>query len=174
MLLAVQLINIARGVTTRENMQKHELHGMAATMTAAISAGTMSTDAAELQDRNAPSNATRAVQPKPTTSVFRSMWTLFGLDTFMTTITGRRSGATQDKRKNPFTRGVAQNFQDFFCDVTHVLKPRNNGKALLGGELIDYTSLYEPPPRRWTRIAPVEGPSGVSYQSVTTEETYDD
>lgn len=69
---------------------------------------------------------------------------MFGVDTFLATAstTGEQS---RTARKNPFSRGWIQNFRDFFCDPVPVFGSRSHGEALLGGQRVDYTTLYEVP-----------------------------
>jgi len=46
------------------------------------------------------------------------------------------------------------NCKDFWCEPGSVFGEKENGEALLGGERVNYTKLYEPPPRmdgRWAR-----------------------
>lgn len=180
MLVFVQLLQISRAVTTRENMKGFDLESPAAAVTSAILAGTPSVDGAELNDRNAgPSDmhadaAASAGQQRPRQSWWQQCKTMLGIDTFiMIALHGSRASEVQaQRRRNPFTRGIVQNLKDFFYDSEPIFKIRTDGKAMLGGEVVDYTTMYEAPPRRHTRIAPFEGPGGeIVYQSVTTEES---
>ncbi|KAB8349716.1 hypothetical protein FH972_023731 [Carpinus fangiana] len=176
MLVFVQLLQISRAVTTRENMKGFDLEGPAAAVTSAVLTGTPSVDGAELSDRNAgPSmDASAPVPQRPRQSGWQQCKTVLGIDSFLAiALHGSRAHEVQaQRRRNPFTRGVVTNLTDFFYDVEPIFKMRRDGRAMLGGEVVDYTTLYEAPPRRRTRIAPFEGPGGdIVYRSVTEEES---
>ncbi|KAI5811242.1 hypothetical protein DFH27DRAFT_597047 [Peziza echinospora] len=62
---------------------------------------------------------------------------------------GRGRGGNR-KPKNPFSRGCVQNCKDFWCDPKPVFSAgtaggRDGGEAVLGGEIVDYFTLYETP-----------------------------
>lgn len=180
MLVVAQFLQISRAVTTRENMKGFDFEGPAAAVTSAILTGTPSVEGAALTDRNeGPSGmhadaAASIGSNRPSRSWFRQCITMLGIDTFLQIALhgSRASDVRAQRRRNPFTRGLFQNLKDFFYDCEPIFKLRSEGKAMLGGEIVDYTTMYEAPPRRRTRIAPFQTPGGdIVYQSVTTEES---
>lgn len=70
---------------------------------------------------------------------------MLGIDTFLATAlrSGPQATPRERAKKNPFSRGWIQNFKDFWCDSQPVFGSRVNGEALLGGEKVDYTTLYD-------------------------------
>ena len=89
---------------------------------------------------------------------------ILGLDSFIATASGKAA-----KKSNPFSRGVIRNCQDFWCDPAPYLRVRENGAAMLDGEVVNYTMLYEPPSRARTRNAGY-GDAGGMYHSVGDDE----
>jgi palmitoyltransferase len=85
---------------------------------------------------------------------------MFGVDVFLKTA---RSGSEQRtiEKRNPFSKGWITNFKDFFCDTTSVFKARPSGEALLGGEKVDYTSMFDVPTAGGTRRR-----GGMEYSAV--------
>lgn len=94
---------------------------------------------------------------------FFAQWKkLLGLDAFM--ITASDASSTGNRlRQNPFSRGIITNCRDFWLDPAPYFGRRNVGDAMLGGEVINYARLYEPPLRR-------RGRRGMQYQQVGEEE----
>lgn len=84
---------------------------------------------------------------------------MFGVDVFLKTT---QSDSTQERR-NPFSRGWIRNFQDFFCDSSSVFRARPSGEALLGGEKVDYTSLFDVPLQA---AGGVRRREGMTYEAV--------
>lgn len=72
---------------------------------------------------------------------------ILGVDPFIETVTGRGAATTKNKRKkkNPYSRGCLTNCKDFWCDPAPVFGRREAGSAILGGERVDYTAMYESP-----------------------------
>ena len=173
MLMFVQLVQISRAQTTLENMKGHpQLSGPGALATAAVTAGTTSLEGAELTGHDTGPNAGAQDKPrKPKESWFEQWKKLLGIDTFIATaMHGSRADEVRARQgQNPFTRGCLTNCRDFFCDTAPVFGKRKNGEAMLGGEEVDYTSMYEPPPRMRMRTN-LRGGSDVNYYSVNTDE----
>ncbi|KAL8903212.1 MAG: hypothetical protein Q9207_004078 [Kuettlingeria erythrocarpa] len=151
MLFIVQSVQIARGLTTWESMRTHVHDSTPATkmVTSAITAGTTSLSAASLT--NAGMGPDPAIGPGPPDNAparkqgyFAQWQKLLGLDTFIATATGR-SG--RRKRGNPFSRGIVTNCRDFWFDPAPYFGRRENGAAMLDGEVINYTRMYETPSR---------------------------
>ncbi|PSN69248.1 palmitoyltransferas-like protein akr1 [Corynespora cassiicola Philippines] len=169
MLLAVQLIQVARNLTTYESMRGHlHSHTAADAINSFVTTGDTSQD---VTGGNAPTNGFGSGQDTgdaaPRRPVKRSIWDqwkrLLGLDTFVATAL-RGSQANQRRaRGNPFSRGIITNCKDFFCDGAPVFKSKESGYARLGGERVDYTRMYEVPKMRYQR-------SGGTYEAVTADE----
>lgn len=165
MLCAVQSVQIARNQTTYENMRGHmsldHPHGASRAITSALVSGTTSVEAAGLTASGQGPNPTvpsGARHPRSRGGFFAAWKKLLGLDTFVATATRPRRG------KNPFSRGAITNCRDFWCDPSPVLKKREDGKALLDGEVVDYYHMYETPLRMRAT------PGGRGYTSVASED----
>lgn len=172
MLLIVQLIQIARAMTTFESMGGRIQHGSQASeaITAALTAGSTSMDDAQLTQTG--------MGPDPALSsghrrgharkegCFSQWIKLLGLDTFVATA----SGEVRSKRRgNPFSRGVITNCKDFWCDPAPYFGKRENGAAMLGGDVVNYSRMYETPPRMKARRSRQDDEGGM-YHSVVSEE----
>lgn len=171
MLLIVQLVQIARAQTTFERMRGH-MHGSQASeaITSALVAGTTSLSGAQLThsgigpDPALPSGLRRN---RPRKDGCFSQWIkLLGLDTFVATAQG---GVRSRRRDNPFTRGIITNCKDFWYDSAPYFGRRENGAAMLDGEVINYTRMYETPPRMRARRSPHDSEGGI-YHSVSGED----
>ncbi|ODA76876.1 hypothetical protein RJ55_07392 [Drechmeria coniospora] len=139
MLVFTQFFQVSRAMTTYENMTG--IHISPPTM-ALTSTGTPLD----------PSLALAASAETPGASrhkggVLKQWSRLLGVDPFIETITGRgaASGKNKRKNKNPYSRGCLSNCRDFWCDPSPVFGQRENGSAVLGGEKVDYTAMYESP-----------------------------
>lgn len=154
MLLIVQLVQIGRAQTTYESMkaQRH-LHGhgsgFADAATNFAATGTTSAAEAGLTDAARGPDPAAESAPRPPESCLGRWQRLLGLDTFMATaLYGSRADEVRSRqRQNPFTRGMLTNCKDFWCEPSPVFGRHDNGVALLGGERVDYTSMYEAPGR---------------------------
>lgn len=173
MLLIVQVLQIARAQTTVESMRGRVQHGWQASeaITSALVAGSTSMDGAQLGHTGMgpdPVVPPRSRQSRPRRHEgFFSQWIkLLGLDTFVATATG---GVRVRRRRNPFSRGVITNCKDFWCDSAPYFRRRENGSAMLGGDIVNYTRMYETPPRMKARRSPHGGESEL-YQSVGSED----
>jgi len=142
MLLFVQFIQVSRAMTTYENM--HGVHD------ASVTSAFTSTGAP--LDPNHPSlGATDgAAGPRPHQHGQRGGWLkqwgrILGVDPFIETVTGRgaATGKKNKKKKNPYSRGCVSNCKDFWMDPAPVFGRRENGAAVLGGEPVNYTDMYE-------------------------------
>jgi hypothetical protein len=138
MLLIVQLVQITRGLTTYEAMSSHKHHHTSPLETF-VATGSASIEGAQLGAEGRGPDPVHP--PKPKKGCLGNWMSMFGVDVFLRTT---RSDAAEEKR-NPFSRGWVTNFKDFFCDASSVFKARPSGEALLGGEKVDYTSLYDVP-----------------------------
>lgn len=171
MLVFVQLIQIARALTTRENMKGHDhFSTVAEVVTSAAVAGTTSLEGAQVESDTAngpgPGAARRAHNHARKQGLLQQWKTLLGLDTFLATAMygSRAEEVMAQQRRNPWTRGVTVNCSDFFCDPAPVFGKRQSGQGLLGGQPIDWTATYEIPPRE-----PMQARSG-GYETVATDE----
>jgi palmitoyltransferase ZDHHC13/17 len=154
MLLFVHLTQIARNITTYETMKGAVQAGP---LMAAVTAGTMSVDGAQLDGPEAgvgESSAHGHGHSHKKKEGFLSQWSkLLGIDTFITVAfqgyKGSRSKAerTRQRKSNPWTRGVLRNCQDFWGDGPVMVRrgPTESTKARLGGEDVDYAFVYDVP-----------------------------
>lgn len=160
MLLFTQSIQIARALTTYENM--YGILDTAAT-TAFTSTG-HPLDPSHSSISGAGAGAGHMHRP----GKFKQWSRVLGIDPFIETIAGRgaATGKRATQRKNPYTRGCVANCKDFWCDSEPVFGKRENGKATLGGHTVDYTAMYESP-----RLMQATGRRGrEGYEAVGTDE----
>jgi palmitoyltransferase ZDHHC13/17 len=169
MLLCVQLLQIARNLTTYESMHGHlNSHTPAEAVTSFVTTGDTSQDVA---GGSAPttgfgSGADTEDAPrrrKPKQSVWDQWKRLLGIDTFVATALHGSQANQRQQRGNPFSRGVIINCKDFWCDGAPMLQKKESGYARLGGDRVDYTRLYEVPKMRYQR-------GGGRYEAVAAEE----
>ncbi|KAL8873576.1 MAG: hypothetical protein Q9174_000968 [Haloplaca sp. 1 TL-2023] len=137
-------------------------------ITSALTAGTTSLSGASLT--NAGLGPDPAISSGPghlrKDGCFAQWKKLLGLDTFVTIAFGRKA---KRRRGNPFSRGVITNCKDFWFDPSPYFGRRENGNAMLEGEMVNYTKMYESPPRmRLQKLRGDEG--GGRYQSVDSED----
>lgn len=172
MLLLVQLLQIARALTTFESMRGHlNSHTPAETLTTFVTTGATSQETGSGPLNGAGSGQDTGDQPRRPQkkhSVWGQWKRLLGLDTFFATaFRGSQANQARD-RGNPFSRGIITNCKDFWCDGTPIFGSKDPGMALLGGQKVDYTKIYEPPPRMTMRRA--EGRRG-NYEAVGTDDS---
>jgi hypothetical protein len=177
MLLCVQLLQIARNLTTYESMRGHlNSHTTADAINSFITTGDTSQDVSSSggvggagttngfgsgQDTG---DAPRR-RPEAKVSIWEQWKRLLGIDTFLTiALHGSQGHAIQRQRQsNPFSRGIVSNCKDFWCDQSPMFGARENGYARVGGERVDYTRLYEVPKMRFARGN--DGGEGGRYES---------
>lgn len=171
MLMTVQLVQIARATTTYESMRGHT-HGnsqAATAITAALTTGSTSIEGAQLGNAGMGPNPNVPNGPRPHAhkeGCFGQWKKLLGLDTFVVTATG----AGQPRRRgNPYSRGIVTNCKDFWCDPAPIFRRRENGAAMLDGDVVNYTRMYETPPRMKLR-RPRHDADGGMYHSVGCED----
>ncbi|KAF2111144.1 palmitoyltransferas-like protein akr1 [Lophiotrema nucula] len=173
MLLCVQLLQVARNLTTYESMRGHlNSHTPAEAVTSFVTTGDTSQEVTG--EGSAPMNgfgsgqdtddAPKRKQPKH--SVWDQWKRLLGLDTFVATALQGSQANQRQQRGNPWSRGIITNCKDFWCDSAPVFQRKESGYARLGGERVDYTRLYEVPKMRYQR-------SGGRYEAVAAEEEGD-
>ena len=172
MLMSVQLLQVARAKTTYETMRgtMHESTHTAAAITSALTAGSTNTEGAQLNSAGMGPNPAIPGGHRPHAKkegCFAQWKKILGLDTFVVAATG--GDGRLRKRGNPFSRGVITNCKDFWCDPAPIFGKRENGAAMLDGEVVNYTRLYETPPRMKLRRPRQEG-DGSMYHSVGTED----
>ncbi|KAI1497545.1 hypothetical protein F5X99DRAFT_362195 [Biscogniauxia marginata] len=152
MLIFVQFVQVARAMTTYENMYGIQ-DGSASSL------GSAFTSTGAPLNPNHPDAATppsAAADPLGTGRGahahkhrgFLQQWgRLLGVDTFIETATGRGAATAKKmrKKKNPYSKGYIQNCRDFWCDPAPVFGRRETGDAMLGGQRINYTEIYESP-----------------------------
>lgn len=153
MLLFVQFFQVARAMTTYENMV-----GVNRVSSSSLTSAFTSTGAplnASTADGLPPSG--NAAQPdgshghghKHGGGFIKSMSKLLGVDAFIETATGRGAatgGKSQRRRgKNPYSRGCVTNCKDFWFDSAPLFGQRENGTAMLNGQVVNYADMYESP-----------------------------
>lgn len=163
MLVFTQLVQISRAMTTYENMTG--IHTREATA-ALTSTGTPLDPSLSAVAASTASPAGNGVKQKG--GLLKRWSHILGVDPFIETITGRGAamGRKRRKKKNPYSRGCVSNCKDFWCDPAPVFGQRENGTAVLGGDKIDYTAIYESPMLMHLTGMRTRGP----YEAVETEE----
>ncbi|KAH7329512.1 Palmitoyltransferase AKR1 [Stachybotrys elegans] len=164
MLIFTQLVQVSRAMTTYENM--FGIRDTALT-TAFTSTGTPLDPNHPTLSASAPGGHGHAHKHK---GGMLNQWArLLGVDPFIETIRGRGAATGKNKRrkKNPYSRGCVTNCKDFWCDPAPVFGERDNGAAMLGGEKVDYTAMYESP--ALMRITGMRTSRG-GYEAVETNE----
>ncbi len=175
MLLSVQLLQIARAKTTYESLDPsthYPSSGVAKTFTAAVTAGTTSLEDAELTATDMGPNLPPLAEYPPRASAEGciTQWKrILGLDTFFATAFGRRTSASRPR--NPFSRGVVVNCKDFWCDGTPIFGARATGVTSLDRQPVNYTALYETPPRMRPHSSAASRQDGSGYEPVAAEDT---
>jgi palmitoyltransferase len=173
MLLCVQLLQVARNLTTYESMRGHlHSHTTPDAINSFVTTGDTSQDVTggnsatngfgSGQDT---SDAPRPHQPKP--SILDQWKRLLGLDTFVATALQGSQAGQRRRQGNPWSRGIITNCKDFFCDGSPVFGKKEGGYARLAGERVDYTRLYDVPKMRYARGGAADG---ARYESVAEEE----
>ncbi|KAL6717022.1 palmitoyltransferase akr1 [Lecanora helva] len=174
MLMIVQLVQIARAMTTYESM-RGQMHGSsqaAEAITSALTAGSTSMEGAQLTGSGMgpnPAGVGDHHTRRPKEGCFSTWKKLLGLDTFMATATGSLEGTDRRRRGNPYSRGIMTNCKDFWCDPSPYFGKRENGVAMLDGDVVNYTRIYEVPPRMKMRRPAQDGDEGL-YHSIGTED----
>ena len=168
MLLFVQSLQIARAMTTYESMRGNTHHGShaSAAITSALVAGSSNPSGAQLTDAGVGPNP--ALPPAHhrhhhKESCFSQWKKLLGLDAFVITATGSLDNGRSRRRGNPFSRGIITNCKDFWCDSAPYFGQRENGAAMLGGDIVNYTRMYETPPRMKFRRPRQDGDGGMYH-----------
>lgn len=173
MLCAVQLVQISRNQTTYENMRGHSIdrsYPSHQAFASAMTAGTTSLDAAGLSASGQGPNPAlaRPHPPRRRHGCLQQWSSLLGIDTFFATARdGLREGPQAARPRNPFSRGIATNCRDFWCDPAPLFGKRPSGSGMLGGEVVNYHEMYEIPLRMHTGSRTGEGGA---YRSVAGED----
>ncbi|KAI1759007.1 ankyrin [Hypoxylon sp. FL1150] len=174
MLIFVQFIQVARAMTTYENMYGIQ-DGTGSSITSAF------TSTGAPLNPNHPDAATppsAAADPLGTGrhahkhKSFLQQWgRLLGVDTFIETATGRgaATGQKMRKKRNPYSKGVVQNCRDFWCDPAPIFGRRETGDAVLNGDKINYTEIYESPAAMNLGLGSGRSRRG-GYEGVASEE----
>lgn len=168
MLVFTQFIQVARAMTTYENMTG---------IRANTSLSNAFTSTGAPLDPNHPSvtapapsgaHAGHGHGHKHKGGLIKQWSQLLGVDPFIETITGRGAATAKNKRKkkNPYSRGCVTNCKDFWCDSAPIFGQREPGQASLGGSKVDYTAMYETPTLMSITGIRTRG----DYEAVETEE----
>lgn len=153
LLLFAHFSQIARAVTTYEAIRSNTQAGPVLT---AVATGTVSMEDANVAPPDsglgAPGAPGHGHSHKKKGGCLSSWSKLFGLDTFVTIAfngyqgskNGDGSARRGRRRPNPFYRGILRNCEDFWLDGP-IFARKESGSALVGGEKVDYTNLYDVP-----------------------------
>lgn len=148
MLLFVHLFQVGKNLTTFESMRNtHQVNPVLSAMTT----GTMSMDSAQITGAGAePISGSGHKHAHRKKEGCLARWSkIIGLDTFFAIAFQGYKGTKVAKHKpvkksNPFTRGLFRNCQDFWMDGP-IFGRKESGRGLVGGEAVDYASMYEVP-----------------------------
>lgn len=152
MLVIVQFIQVLRAQTTYESMKGHtHMSKPSETVTSALVAGAPSLTDAGLTERSMGVDSAPAQPQRRQDGCWESWKHLLGVDTFMATAVSGSGSTHARRKKNEFSRGIITNLKDFFFDPAPLFGRRENGMAMLGGQRVDYTRLYDVPSRSIAR-----------------------
>jgi palmitoyltransferase ZDHHC13/17 len=166
MLLFTQSFQVARAMTTYENMYG-VYDGLASLAFTSTGTPLDPNHAVSPTTADAPRGGAGAHSHKHRGGKLKQWSRLLGVDPFIETIAGRGAANSKKKqKKNPFSRGLVTNCKDFWCDPAPLFGKKENGMASLGGEKIDYTAMYESP--TLMQLTARRGRDG--YEQVGTEE----
>ncbi|ORY70034.1 ankyrin repeat-containing domain protein [Pseudomassariella vexata] len=172
MLLFVQFVQVARAMTTYENM--YGINDGAAMLGHSFTSTGLPLDPNHPSAAAPPSaaddplgNRTHGHGHKHGRGWVQQWSRLLGVDTFIETATGRgaATGKKLRKKKNPYSRGYVQNCKDFWCDPAPIFGRRETGDAILGGQKISWTEMYESP-----ALMTSAGRGRGGYEAVAREE----
>ena len=175
MLLFVQYVQIAKARTTYESVRGYSgrISRTQENVATAVFAGTTSMDSAQLTAHSLVSNTTmlrRRHAYSRHDSCFTQWKQLLGLGSF---VAAAQEGLNHHDRfslePNPFSRGLVTNCKDFWCDSEPYFGRRKPGTAMLDGKVIDYTTMYDIPPR--TRQRPMRTVTTSHYEALDSAES---
>lgn len=178
MLMFVQFVQISKALTTYENMRgSHLSHGGRASeaVTSALTTGSASWSGAQIGSSGAGPDPALPPTHAPghhhhhKEGCFSQWKKILGVDTFVETALEGYGGNRNRPRpaRNPFSTGCLGNCKDFLCDPAPIFGKRENGSALLGGQAVNYTSMYDSP-RLATRTR--GGGDGGAYEAVAADD----
>lgn len=184
MLMFVQLVQISRAMTTWENMRgAHHGHGhgnkASEAISSALTTGTTSRAGAQIGNTGLgpdptlpPTHAPGHHHPHHKAGCFAQWKKILGVDTFVETAQEAYGGKKNRPRaaRNPFSNGCIGNCKDFWCDPAPVFGKRENGTAMLGGQVVDYTAMYETP-RLMSATRRRGGDGAGSYEAVGNDDS---
>ncbi|KAK2750701.1 palmitoyltransferase akr1 [Myotisia sp. PD_48] len=143
MLSVVQVIQIARNQTTYENIKSHSHDHKHAGYEGDRPLDNFDGTRFQPSTLNPSLQAGQHPHP-PSVSCFTKLKRLTGLDAFMVTAQdGFRDGHGLRRNRNPFSRGVIRNCQDFWGDPAPYFGRREAGNSMLGGQIVNYYRMYD-------------------------------
>ncbi|KAI0006473.1 hypothetical protein F4779DRAFT_21919 [Xylariaceae sp. FL0662B] len=174
MLIFVQFVQVARAMTTYENMYGIQDVSTLSRMSAFTSTGAPldpnHPDAAPASAADDPLGTGRGAHAHKHRGFLQQWGRLLGVDTFIETATGRGaatgSGRKNRKKSNPYSRGYIQNCRDFWCDPAPIFGRRETGDAMFDGQRVNYTQIYESP----AAMGLASGRRRGEYEAVASEE----
>jgi hypothetical protein len=116
----------------------------------AVATGSLTAEGAQINGEGAGPDVAGHAHPHKKKEGCLTQWSkLLGLDTFYTIAfqgyrKGGRDHGARNKPSNPFSRGLFRNCQDFWMDGP-IFGRKDSGRALLGGEVVDYREVYDVP-----------------------------
>jgi palmitoyltransferase len=144
MLLFVQFIQVSRAMTTYENM--YGVHDGSMTSAFTSTGAPLDPNHPSLGPQDGAAGVPGGRHQHGQRGGWLKQWgRILGVDPFIETVTGRgaATGKKHKKKKNPYSRGCLSNCKDFWLDPAPVFGKRENGMAVLGGEPVNYTEMYE-------------------------------
>lgn len=158
-------------MTTYENMRgTHHSHGSRASEAITSALAARPVNRTQLSRDPDPALAEIHTDHHSKTGCFAQWKKILGVDTFVeTAFHGYEGNAARRRNRNPFSRGCLQNCKDFWCDPAPIFGSRENGAAMLNGEIVNYTNIYEAPLRMGMRTRRARDQAG-SYEFVATDD----
>lgn len=165
MLMFVQFVQVSRAMTTYENM--YGLQDSSITSGFTSTGRPLDPNHPSLEPQDADGHG-HGHSHRHKDGWLKNWARLLGVDPFIETVRGRgaATGKNKRKKKNPYSRGCMSNCKDFWCDPQPFFGQREPGMGMLGGEHVNYTSIYESP----SLMEPTRGRRRGGYEQVTGEE----
>lgn len=174
MLMFVQFVQVTRAMTTYENMFGVD-YKSAGSLSSAFTVTGAPLDPSQLPPSGAAADAGGGGHGhghhghKHGKGFLKQWGKLLGVDAFIETAAGRGAATgkgSKRRRGNPYSRGCITNCKDFWCDQAPLFGKRETGVAVLDGQTVNYTELYESP----TAMEIPRGRRSGGYEAVAAED----